>query len=255
MAIPLGEMAAQPGAAPVGGPAANPVQPPQPGGAGPALGAGAPPPDLGGPPPPPGLGAPPQDLGGAAPPEGDSGEYNEEEEVLLTQLTTAAEELLYRNDAHHAAAMQMINESIKVDPAEGLASSTLMTVDQVEKKVTGFDNANGSLPMVTAEGGIPDEVFPGFAFSVYDMIWELATVQRDINLSGHVKQRGMTVLMEAIYDRDDLDETDAQYLMGGMEEEDLNSVMNVMDQGVMDQAMGQEPADTGMAATIKEAKF
>jgi len=198
---------------------------------------------------------PQQAGGGAAPPPEAGAEYTEDEDMLLTKLTTAAEELLYGDDAHHAAAMKMINESIKIDPPEGLASSTLMTVDQVEKKVTGYDNASGDLPMVTAEGGIPDEVFPGFAISVFDMIWELATVQQDVPLDGHIKQRGMTALMQAIQDRDTLDEVDGQYLMGDMDEDDLNSVMSIMQQGVFDDPAGKESTDTDMAATIEEAKF
>ncbi len=245
MAIPLGEMMAQPGTPPDGGPQIMPDAAPQPA---PEVGAI------------PAQGTSPQIApgGGAAPPEPDNGEYTPDEDQLLTKLTTAAEELIYRDDGMHAAAMKMINESLNGNPPEGLASSTLMVVDQVEKRVTGYDNQNNDLPMVTAEGGIPDEVLPGFAMSVYDMVWELATVQQGIDLSGQVKQQGMSVLMSAIFDRDDLDEADAQYMFGGMEESDLNSVMDVMNQGVMGgtpEKPTEKSTGLGTLAAMKEAEF
>ena len=213
--------------------------------------------------------APPEAAGGTAPlgePEPgleaplavDDSVYTADEETTLNRLTEAADEIMFRDDGIHARVMEMINNSLGENAPQGLANSTLMIVGKVEERITAYDNKSGNMPGVEPDGGIPDTILPGVATHVYDRVWELATIQNDVDLSGQVKQQGMTILMSEILDRDDLGQEDAEYMFGGMEQEDLDGVMGVMSNGVFSDSLEPPEESTGIdkeMAAMEEAKF
>ena len=179
-------------------------------------------------------------------PEDQGTDYTPQEDQLMEQLKGAAERIMYEDDETHEKTLAMINSAMQ-DPKQlpqQLAKATLMIVDQVDRQVQKTPQGTEKLPGVV--GSIPEEILPGFAFEVYDMVWELASVQ-GIDISGQVKQQGITALTSYFMDGADLDQADAEYIFGGMnDKEDLTSVLQTMQTGVF--------AD-GIEGQMEEAKY